>query len=73
MSAVAQVATPGVMALLRNAHKVLAGCPEPDANELADRCIVLISKIQWGQYRTHCEVSTELRSIIDEMEGMMKS
>jgi hypothetical protein len=43
---------------IRNAHKVLAGCPEPDANELADRCTVLISKIQRGQYRTHCEVST---------------
>jgi hypothetical protein len=61
------------MALLRNGHKVLTGCPDPDANEFADRCTVLISKIERGQYRTHCEVSTELRSIIDEMDGMMKS
>ncbi len=57
---------------LRGARRVLRGMPEPEAAALAGRCDRLLTKIERGQYRTHCEVSRELRDIINHLEGMLQ-
>lgn len=65
--------TPSLMDTLRTARKTLQLCREPQANELACRCDKLLHGIQRGRYATHCEISNELRSIIDEVEGLLKT
>jgi hypothetical protein len=47
--------------------------PEPDAALLHGRCNRLLEQIQRGKYKTHCEISTELRSIMDGLEELLIS
>ena len=63
--------SPGLLALLHNARKILKDCPEPEATELTVRCDRLLGRINVGHLSTNCEVATELRSILDGMESLL--
>ncbi len=66
------VVTPTMIVTLRNARKMLAGIDGTDAKALVDRCDRLLTRLARGQHRTPCEISNELRAIIDDTEELLR-
>ncbi len=61
-----------MMETLRSARTVLAGIDSADAKALVDRCDRLLARLARGGHRTHCEISNELRAIIDDTEELLR-